>query len=345
MKKYILFCVLMSLFYNEIQAQSNFLEGYLLISEKDTLYGKIDNKEYYDNSQFCDFKDVKTDSVFRYYPEKIYGYRFKNGKYYVSKTIKIDNKQIRLFLEYLIHGNLDVYFYLDRTKQGHYFASKDSLPINELKYSENEINIDGRQMLQTIKGYMGILSFYTQDCQLIKKDIPKLNKLDHKKLINFAEKYHNLTCKDEKCIIYEKKLPRKVKFNVSGGPSYYFSDDFDLNHTTNPSYGFNLLFQQSQKSEKIYLGIGLYRAIGLKGVLKGYQIPLSINYISPRIGFSPIISYEFDLNFGFIVQALKLGINYQMKNMSVFLNTDVKTVFIIKPYASSVNLGLNIDLR
>jgi hypothetical protein len=333
--------------FQKTQAQSNYLNGYILKSEKDTIFGIIENKNYFDNSKFCDFKTSNAESITRFYPENTYGYRFSNGKYYVSKNVDLDGKQVKLFMEYLIHGKLDIYFVQDIKNFNHYFASKDSLPLIELKYSEQTITDDGVQKIRESKQYIGLLNYFTGDCPSIKDEIPKLNEPDHKKLIHFAEKYHNLTCTDEKCIVYEKKLPRKIKLNIGGGQTYLYSNnDFVLKQGFVPDYGFNLLFQQSQRNEGVYLGIGLYRLPGFNGILiDDFQIPLSVNYYKIKMGFSPLLTYEFDLNGAFVVQALKLGLNYQLKSISFFLLADIKTLAIIKPYGTSINVGLNFDLR
>jgi hypothetical protein len=108
----------------------------------------------------------------------------------------------------------------------------------------------------------------------------------------------------------------------------------------------NFLFQYTQRSEKIYLGLGVYRAKGFEGVIAdGCQIPFSINYLNPRKGFSPVISYELDLNYIAVAQALRAGLKYQMNNTAVFLTGSLNTAFLIKAYATSVNFGLTFDLN
>ncbi len=345
-RKLITLLILAILSIHGAKSQSNFLDGFILTSEKDTLFGKIDNKDYYSNSQFCDFKSAKSETITRFYPEKIYGYRFTQGKYYVSKTIEKDEKQVRIFLEYIIHGRLDIYFYLDSKNQNHFYASKDSSQIKELKYSEKTEIIDGKMMMHESKDYIGILNYFTQDCQSIKSDIPKLNELDHKKMINFASRYHKITCPDEKCQIYEKKILHKIKLNLSGGESYHFANSFSSRQKMNPLYGFDLLFQQSQQSEKVYLGIGVCYSQDVKGFFaKDLKIPISIHYINPKLGLSPLFSYQFDANFAFISQTMNVGLNYQMKSCSVFLVADLTTAAIVLPYETSVCCGLSFDLR
>ena len=336
--------------FTQIKAQTNFIDGYMLVSEKDTLFGQINNKNYYSNSQFCEFRYSVSDSARRFYPENIFGYRFKNGKYYVSRDIKIKDDTVLVFVEFLIHGRLDVYFFQDNGNDNHYFISKNNQPLNELIHVKEYIEKDGKQMLLETRPYFGLLTYFTADCAAMKNDIKGLNDLDHKKLIYFAEKYHNLTCTDQKCVNYEKKLSRKVKFNVYGGSifylQYYLFGYASGQNNIDPIYGFNFLFQYTQRSEKVYLGIGLYRVKGFEGLIANEcQIPFSINYLNPRKGLSPVVSYEFDLNTVVVAQALRAGLKYQMKNTAVFLTGSLNTALLVKAYSTSINLGLTFDLN
>lgn len=327
-------------FFQEIKSQTEFKDGYVIISLSDTIYGKIDNKDYYSNSQYCDFLNPKTNSVTRYKPDQIFGYRFINGKFYVSKNIEIDNKSVVLFMEYLIHGRLDIYFYQDNETIGHYFASKDTLPLKELKNNKVVIELDGKNVLYESKNYMGLLKYYTSDCPVLSNEITNLREPSHNNLIDFSKKYHNLTCSNEKCIIYEKKLPNKLLFSIFGGSTIYFS-----NKIAKPCYGFNFLFQQPIISERVYLGIGFTKLPEIN-MYNAYQIPFSINYLNPRMGFSPILSCEFDLVSLFLFQAYKVGFKFQNKKISYLLYGDLKLSLIAAElFGSSLNFGLMFDLR
>lgn len=320
-------------------AQSDFQYGYIITSRFDTLYGKIDNRNYNDNAQYCDF--LNSGSVVRYYPDQIFGYRFTKGKYYISK--EIGNKKV--FMEFLIDGKLDIYFSQDKEGINHYYASKDTLPLQELKYEKDILVIDGEYKSYESKKYIGLLSYYTHDCPSLAKEIPDLNELNHKNLIRFAKNYHDLTCPDETCLIYEKKLPFRIKLGVYGGTNIIFKNITELEKGVYASYGFNILFQQAEINERIYIGLGLYRD-GQMGYGMSYcRIPFSINYLNPRPGFSPVISYQFDLNRGLFTEAIEIGMKYQLKKISLVLLTDNKTRIVIEPYSSSINFGLMYDLR
>lgn len=140
-------------------SQSEFLEGYILKSEHDTLYGKIENRSYYQNSIQVNFIENNRNNVVKFSPDEIFGYRFSNGKYYISENVRINGHQKNIFLEYIVNGRLNIYIYQDKLLWNHYFVSKDSLPIEELGYREYIKRVDGRNYRVENKPFVGMLKF------------------------------------------------------------------------------------------------------------------------------------------------------------------------------------------
>jgi len=275
-----------------------------------------------------------------------------DGKYYVSKEIVIDNKPTLLFMEYLINGKLSFYFRQDNNKVNHYYASKDSVGITELEYSKQTVDHDGKSWEDENRKFQGLLSYLTYDCRNVSGDIRKMNEPDHKKLIKFGLRYHNLICSDKSCIVFERKIPPKIKLEVLGGIDNYFMSIISTNGSKGfyslPSLGFNLLFQQSENSERIYLGLGMVVANtkhDLKEDLVLWRIPLSINYLDSKMGFSPTFSYAVDLNRFCLSQALRTGVKYQLKTCSLNLNAALHTMVFVLPYCAAVTTGVTFDLR
>jgi len=226
----------LSLFIN-VTAQRNLTSGYILKNKFDTLYGVIDDKNYYLNSQFCDFRENKSDSLKRYYPKDIYGYRFIDGKYYISKALGIAGKDSIMFLEFLINGEVDFYFSQDKSKINHYYASKENSPILELKYSKELLHIDSKIYERENKQYISVLEYFTRDYPDFKNDIYKLNEPNHKNLIRIGEDYHNHVCKDRKCIIYDKKIRYRLLLEIAGGYKI-FTNRYDYYRLSgNPFFG------------------------------------------------------------------------------------------------------------
>ena len=324
-------------------AQSDFKDAYILISELDTIYGLIDNKNYQQNSLYCDFRNNKNDSVQRYYPKDLFAYRFINEKYYISKNIKEELKETSYFFEYLINGELDVYF-LQKDLENSYFISNDGIILNKLKYSRKIIYKDDKRMLQESNQFIGLLNYYTGEYPKLKNDIRKISIPNHKNLIRLSEKYHDLSCEGEQSIIYEKEIPREIKFNVSASHNFIVNDRFLTGESNYPVYSSNLLFQLSKKTERIYFGLGLnYSNVKIVDE-NNLGINMSFNYIYPKVGFSPLFSYSLVFPF-FAINTLSVGTQYKIGKIALYVKGELSTGYFIFPLTSSIGFGLMFDLN
>jgi len=324
------------------------VEGFVLKSQTDTLYGTIQNNAYYDNSEFCNYKDAQGNE-FKFFPEDIYGYQFIHGKHYISKTIRINGDEKLVFCEYLIKGRLDIYFFQDENLTNYYFASKDTLPLMELKFSQEIIQEDRKTYLRKLKPYQKTLGGLTYDTPQVHDKLKQLNELNHSNLIWFAKNYHYAVCDDESCIIYEKKIPLEVKLRTKVGARKLFWGGNRIRNSLYPNYYVSILFQQPLKSESIFLGIG-YNWSSISDTLVDNHfinhIPISINYLNSKKGFSPIFSYDLDLKMGFGVQSLSAGVKYQWSKFAIIMDSEICYYIkaIRKPIYTSVNFGIVVNI-
>lgn len=329
-----------------ISAQTIYAEGFIITSSHDTIYGEIADKGYFLNSKSCEYKPNGTDSIINYLPGEIAGYGFNNGKLYVSKDIDAGDEHDLLFLEYLFDGRLDIYFSQDESKENHFYASNDSLPLRELKYEENIRKIDGRNVRYKSKHHEYLLRAYTSDCPELQEDISNLGAPTHKNLIALAGKYHSYTSSKSggsNPIIYSKKTSKKMYLNLAGGPFIFFPPYNDEFPGLRASTGFNLMFQLPSMNESLFIGLGLY-AEGFNGSSDhSIRLPLSFSLIKPNQGFSPVFSYELDL-LRILYQSFKFGVKYQINQLSFCLLADLKTA-LIKPYGGSIQFSILLNLR
>jgi len=203
------FVFLLCLF--ELNGQTNFRPGYVITNENDTLRGLIDYRGDVRNSKSCDFKENEASVVKEFKPFGIKGYRFTDSKFYVSKTVITNSMEVKLFLEFLVNGKADLYYYFDGDNS-HYFIEKSDKQIFELTNEEQHIFANGHEYIRDSKDYVGRLKNAFIDCPQIFSSIDETT-LGTKSLINLTKKYHNYVCSDEKCIIYEKQFkPIKLKF-------------------------------------------------------------------------------------------------------------------------------------
>jgi len=322
-------------------SQEGFKDGFVLLTQQDTLYGLVENNTGYENSIRCNYQKSIGDSVIQFTPEEIYGYYFNEGKFYVSK--EIENQWY--FFEYLIEGKLNVYLKQDRDLSNHYFIAKDTLPFRELTYkSEITVDDDGIQRVSSSKTHNVLLSYYTNNYPQLKQAAMSIDKPSTSSLIKFAKDYHDATCVDGPCIIYEKQTKPVLELEFTGGIDYVLSAPLSYISATTFGTGTLMVNLMVPKiSESFYFGVGLgyFRyperivvdkelyGINLSGdsvfvytygtkFQPRIQIPITMVYNNHRPGLSPILGLSTNILYIFDYKTF-WGINYQVNLLAIKL--------------------------
>lgn len=188
-----------------LQAQTNFLPGYIITNEGDTLHGLIDYRSDARNARRCDFRQDKDAPVKEFLPGSIRSYRFEDSKYYVSHNVPLKGSNEPVFLEFLVNGISDLYYYSDG-KYDHYYIEKQDSHLYELSNDLQDVRINDINYRKHSNKYIGLLKVAFTDCPELYPAIDHA-KLDHKSLITISRKYHEYVCKDNQCVVYEKKVP------------------------------------------------------------------------------------------------------------------------------------------
>jgi hypothetical protein len=197
-------------------SQAVFKSGFIIKNNNDTVFGLIEFKGNRTNSKVCIFKQNIESESQEYTPDDIKAYRFDDSKYYISKVVTIADKEEPLFLEYLINGRVDVYYYFDGLAE-HYLIDGGDNQLVELKEGSQIITANKKRLILPSKQYMGILKYVFRESPAISKQAETVQ-LNRNSLINIAHAYHNEVCANEECIIYEKKAPHEnIKFGVLAG--------------------------------------------------------------------------------------------------------------------------------
>lgn len=196
--KYFISVLLLFICFNA-SANKSFIRGYIISSKGDTIHGFLLTQNSRSASKICVFKEQLDGSSRKIGPGEISGYRYIDGKYYVSKTIAVVPEDVKVvFMEYLIKGITNVYYYRDNTGE-HYYIEKP--PSGLIELTEQESTYDGTFIKPS--QYRGKLSAIMYDCDSISAEI-KNTRLNHKSLISLAKNYHKMVCTGEACVIYEK---------------------------------------------------------------------------------------------------------------------------------------------
>ncbi len=350
-------------------AQSDYKNGYIITNENDTIYGLINNRGYVKNAEECTFKAKQDSETINYSPDMIQAYRFIDGKYYVSKKIKVDEIESQVFLEYLIDGILDIYFYRENEKESYnsgdyYFIDNGDGELQFLNNKSYDVfasvwdnNTDPKTIYRKeSKRYIGLLKLMTKDSPTLSKKVDNI-KLSHKSLTNLAKEYHEEVCPDDMCIIYEK-VEQKIDFKfgpiidlnmsklistIDEFPSWlYYFEGSDFNYSIYPSIGLFCKFDMPTIHEKLYFQFdGVFNKRTYKTTnywtfptishTKVNQITISQNSIKA----SAHVGYEFS--------GEKIRLTYLVGGFfNYYIKTDYKRAYS-EIWDSDSNIGLSYE--
>ncbi len=273
MKKALLLIVLINLILLS-NAQKDLRKGYIITNSNDTLQGMINFKGDMQNSVQCEFyADENTNKV--YYPFEIKGYRFIDGKYYVSKNVEEDSINHKIFAEYLVSGRKDLFYFRDPSGY-HYMLTKNENTLIVMPHKEEIVKIKGKDYLPEPTRHIGYLKAYFSDCPEIFDEIEQIQYPDTKKLIAVTKDYHDRVCGENSCIIYRKIKP-KIKMGIE--PKFelmQFKGDSEYNDLR----GGLVYLWLPEANENLFLKTGFIYGKYLSSYSM-FKLPLQFEYLYP----------------------------------------------------------------
>ena len=207
----------------EFFGQKNYVKGYITKNNNDTVAGLINFRLDEQNAQSCLFKLSETTPEQIFYPGDILNYRFSDeGKYYVSHKIIIDSISRLVFLEYLVDGTMNLYYYKDsKTFLEYYFFEDEYGKMTMLEKKPDKII---KSVIHSDNEYIGVLTYLFQDYPTVRKKLSKgpiPMTYERGNMIEISKEYHKQTCDSgQECIVFAndyKKQYVDVKFSVYGG--------------------------------------------------------------------------------------------------------------------------------
>jgi hypothetical protein len=198
-----LFIILLPLF-----SQENFLPGYAINNNGDTLKGYIDYRKWEINPQFIYYKSNLENLGDKFSPNQIRKFSV-NNEIFESATVKtvinpdkINNvetntklllKTDTVFLQSVIIGDKSLFYYINNEEKEHFYIKQDSI-FNLLIYNKYKITRDGKDLIGENKNFTGQLLLYLNDCQYIKDKLASAT-YTKKSLQNIFKYYYNCTNK------------------------------------------------------------------------------------------------------------------------------------------------------
>jgi hypothetical protein len=276
LNSFVLFGILFSI--GIVNAQTDFRPGYVILSSGDSLFGEIDYRGDLLMGKICKFK-ATDQTITEFFPNDLHAFRFIDSKYYVSR--EINSKKV--FLEYLIKGRINIYYFRDE-EGDRYYLDKNDLQLKEIPYEEKMKYVDGKWFFYESKLHVGLLNYYMQDAPYFLSRIQSIKKPEHKNLIKLAKDYHNYVCDDEECIVFEKPLPfLKVNLEMVAGIVNYDNIDNFADKNILQS-GIILHFWLPRVNENFYFKTGAFYSHieEAKTNLAKVSVPIHWGYMAPN---------------------------------------------------------------
>jgi hypothetical protein len=317
-------------------SQNDWKSGYVIKLSGDTVFGLIDNRDSKSQSNYCYFRKDKLSESIIYAPKDISGFRFNDGKFFISKEIPYEDSTRKIFLEFLVEGKVNVFHYQDELS--HFFLEKDG-QIYELK------NTTVIKYIHDVKYFIDTKE-YIQLLNLLMKDADMKQQIDHsilesKSLIKLAKNYHDRVCTGEKCIIYEKKIkPARVNFGIHVGESinkFNFGDNLFTDYSFSNYVGCrvelnNIANYVENLSLQVDLTLQNFSTYNLKST-DDYYSTISYNgkIYSIYNGLFDDNTKELNVDLKAVVLKLPVVITYTFSqgNIRPFLGLGISNTFVI----------------
>lgn len=281
-----------------VNGQTVFRPGYYITWDNDTIFGLVDYRGAVRNSRFCSFKENDNAETIRLEPKEIQAYRFTNDKYYVSKEIEVEGEKKQIFLEMLVNGITNLYFLRYDEKDMYFLEKADGTIYTLVKDILTEYEKGKGMVSRETYKYVGQLKIAFADCWDILPMIKNVT-LSHQSLIEMTKKYHDCVCNEERCIIYEKKLPAlKVQIAPVVGMGMTtlkfhegFFSKFENDNSISPVFGILSTFTLPRTNYKLSFEVeALFKEENLHVSFNNYyEVFINTRRIQPSLG----IKYNF----------------------------------------------------
>lgn len=252
MKK-VLICLILSLIISQLYSQFDFRPGCIIMNSGDSIYGLIDLRSDFSNCQHIYFKNDSNSNRIEYFPDHLKAYYFIDGKYYVTKDIKLQDDEKKVFLELLLLGKVNLLYGviedentqdIQSYRKHLFFVEKDTNLIAINNDIITQYNSTGKTIIRNSNQYKGVLKLLFSDCPEIYKPVDYVD-FSQEGLISITKDYHDKMCPDIQCIIYEKpKSKRKyylgVEYNFAFPGLNFYSSEKKVFSNSSPEKNFSI---------------------------------------------------------------------------------------------------------
>jgi hypothetical protein len=275
--------------------QRDLKPGFIIMHNDDTIHGQINFRTDAVNSYRCEFSDNHTRELKTYFPNDIKAFKVENRKFYVSKDIILDSIEVKLFVEYLVDGIVDLFF-IKHKNNDYYFIEKEGV-MYRLTNEERVVKYEPRSFSESLRygtnqtytqksnRYIGIMSIIFNDSPETVKQAQRTS-FGFKSFIDITKDYHNKVCSDKICIDYTKSTQQYWCIEAYGGVVFSkiglkTSPQFVTN--TKPLMGVNFRFLPVKSYYLWNIIVGIYYS---ENSIKEKKMSHDLHYVN---AVSPVL--------------------------------------------------------
>ncbi len=324
---------------NTIQAQTNFVQGYVITIDQDTIHGEINYQNWVFTPQQIQFKSGSKVDEFTY--KEISGFGVKQKEFYTHYFVDVLTNPIEIgyivdrqkpileksetFLQLLVKGSKSLWYYKDENSVKHFFIQEGKetpVPLIYMKYIKDEPT---DQFSQELHEYRNQLTTYFKDGDITFVDLQKVN-YNRKSLIDIFKRYNQAI--DPRLEYEVKKDKMGLDLSANAGPvltstRFSGSGPFQIEEA---DFGLRINYQ-----------FGLALNLEFKRNLKRFSLYNEFSYKSFQTeGTSniPILGGEITNDFNFNFAYLRLGnffrVQWPLKKVKPFIQLGMINSLMIK---------------
>ena len=315
--------------------QENYLPGYLLSPNGDTLAGFIDYRNWDKNPEKIFFKEDLSDNKSDYSPNDVRGFKVLD-ELYESAAVQINislsgdpGAELRfandtVFLQAIMLGEKSLYFFRSKIGKDQYYIKKDTI-YEFLVYKRYLKTIDGKTSYVKNNKFLGQLSDYLKDCPTIQSKIENL-KYSQKSLENLFQYYYNCTSSE---ISFHRKVKKTtLEFGVlaglsltslkfsSSGFSYLVNTNYDNSANFSAGLFLDVVLPRNQGKWSFYNEL-LYTSYEVNGSYNDFEHENKYLISTTTIGYS------------YLKLNTMIRFKYPIGKMHIYLNAGISNGFAI----------------
>lgn len=211
-------------------SQENYIPGYVIRNNSDTLFGLVDYRDWANNPDKISFKTSIENNTVSFTPTDIIEFRV-GAEIYVSGIINTEVSQVQTsklddddqlnikvdttFLQTLFRGEKNLFYYKNSTGRENFYIQQDK-GFELLIYKRYLIHQDGRHRSAENITYLGQLSLYLSDCKTINSRLTN-TLYKQNSLIKLFQYYYKCSSSD---ISFQKDVDKvRVEKGIMAGVS------------------------------------------------------------------------------------------------------------------------------